>query len=325
MSNTTTQRIGSALRRTAVAGTLAAAAAGFLGASATANAATVDQSATSSSGYTFRTLNDHTDPTFNQLLGINDHRVIAGYFGSGTPAGTHPNKGYTLGGNHDQDNYRNENFPGSQQTQVVGINNNGTTVGFWADASGANFGFVKDHGSYTSVSNPASNATPRVDQLLGVNNHQVAVGFYTDANGDSHGYIYNVGTHRFTPVLVPGASSVVAAGINDAGHIAGFAVINGNTEAFLLEGNHMQLTELAGSTNTQAFGINNADEIVGSYVDAAGNTHGFLRREHRTPTTIDAPHAAGTTVINGLNNHGQLVGFYTDAAGNTDGLLATVK
>ena len=84
MSNTTTQRIGSALRRTAVAGTLAAAAAGFLGASATANAATVDQSATSSSGYTFSTLNDHTDPTFNQLLGINDHRVIAGYF---TPAG----------------------------------------------------------------------------------------------------------------------------------------------------------------------------------------------------------------------------------------------
>ena len=35
------------------------------------------------------------DPTFNQLLGINSHNVIAGYFGSGAdPA--HPNKGYLL-------------------------------------------------------------------------------------------------------------------------------------------------------------------------------------------------------------------------------------
>ena len=33
--------------------------------------------------YTFKTLDDHADPTFNQLLGINDHGKIAGYFGSG--------------------------------------------------------------------------------------------------------------------------------------------------------------------------------------------------------------------------------------------------
>src|SRR5712691_7250571 len=44
--------------------------------------------------YTFKTLNDHADPTFNQLLGINNHGKIAGYFGSGATG--HPNKGYTL-------------------------------------------------------------------------------------------------------------------------------------------------------------------------------------------------------------------------------------
>src|SRR5207302_11059160 len=43
--------------------------------------------------YTFKTLNDNADPTFNQLLGINTHGVIAGYFGSGATG--HPNKGYT--------------------------------------------------------------------------------------------------------------------------------------------------------------------------------------------------------------------------------------
>lgn len=72
---------------------------------------------------------DQADPTFKQLLGINNDGVIAGYFGSGMPAGTHPNKGYTLDLPYGQGNYVNENFPGSRQTQVTGINDKGTTVG----------------------------------------------------------------------------------------------------------------------------------------------------------------------------------------------------
>jgi hypothetical protein len=34
-------------------------------------------------GYEFHTINNNNDPTFNQLLGINNRGVIAGYFGSG--------------------------------------------------------------------------------------------------------------------------------------------------------------------------------------------------------------------------------------------------
>ena len=48
---------------------------------------------------TFTTINDPKDPTFNQLLGINNEGKIAGYFGSGMTDGQgvfHPNKGYTL-------------------------------------------------------------------------------------------------------------------------------------------------------------------------------------------------------------------------------------
>ena len=45
-------------------------------------------------GYSFTTLDNAHDPTFNQLLGINDEGTIAGYFGSGMPG--HPNKGYVL-------------------------------------------------------------------------------------------------------------------------------------------------------------------------------------------------------------------------------------
>src|SRR5215472_3010946 len=45
-------------------------------------------------GYQVLSLNDRKDLTFNQLLGINNNGVIAGYFGSGD-AGK-PNKGYVL-------------------------------------------------------------------------------------------------------------------------------------------------------------------------------------------------------------------------------------
>ena len=51
---------------------------------------------------------------------------IAGYFGSGMTTGAppvfHPNKGYTIVPPYGQANYSNENFPGSVQTQVTGMN-----------------------------------------------------------------------------------------------------------------------------------------------------------------------------------------------------------
>ena len=98
---------------------------------ATAGAASSTQLDRSQSGvtYTFKTLNNAADPTFNQLLGINNHGVIAGYFGSGATG--HPNKGYTLSKPYGQGNYTNENFPGSVQTQVTAINNQGDTAGSW--------------------------------------------------------------------------------------------------------------------------------------------------------------------------------------------------
>ena len=68
--------------------------------------------------YTYTTLDNSNDLTFNQLLGINDNGVIAGYFGSGMAM--HPNKGYYLVPHYSQLGYRVENFPGSTQTQVTG-------------------------------------------------------------------------------------------------------------------------------------------------------------------------------------------------------------
>ena len=109
--------------------------------------------------YTFQTLDNPADPAFNQLLGINNAGTIAGYDGSGNAG--HPNKGYTL---VPPASYTNENFPGSLQAQVTGLNNIGTTVGFYSNTNNgigldANSGFVNQGGTFTTV-NGITNSTP---------------------------------------------------------------------------------------------------------------------------------------------------------------------
>jgi hypothetical protein len=274
--------------------------------------------------FAFRTIDNQADPTFNQLLGINDEGRISGYFGSGADA-AHPNKGYTVSPPYAQANFTNENFPGSAQTQVVGINNHGTTVGFFVDAAGANIGFVRRFGVFTSVINPATPADGGVNQLLGLNNEGMAAGFFNDADGASHGYIFNFRTKVFSPVTLPvAADSVTATGINDEGDISGFYTVGKTTNGFVLEENHHGFTkiQLGAGTNTQALGINEDGVVVGSFVDGAGNMHGFVL-SHGLARQIDDPNGAGGTLVNGLNDRGQLVGFFVDDAGNTHGFLAS--
>lgn len=278
--------------------------------------------------FTFQTLDNATDPTFNQLLGINNAGLIAGYFGSG--AAGHPNKGYTLAPPYGQANYTNENYPGSVQTQVTGINNNGVTVGFWSDQNNANlvnnnFGFVNVGGTFTNVNNPNTGASNGVvvNQLLAVNNNNVAAGFYIDANGVTHGDTYNIATNSFSPVNIAGALAVTAAGINDAGTVAGFYTNASNaTLGFILSGNTLTNVQDPNGVSTMILGLNNTGLADGVYADANGLLHGFIYNiALNSFTTVDAPNGPGGTTLNGLNDLGQFTGFYVDAGGNTHGLL----
>jgi hypothetical protein len=314
----------------ALAAAVAASGAGlaFLPAAAQAAPTAVGghRAAAAGTSYAFTTLDDQADPTFNQLLGINVHNVIAGYFGSG--AAGHPNKGYLLNLPYGQGNYVNENFPGSAQTQVTGIDDLGNTSGFWVTSNGTNHGFVEWNGVFASYNDPN---TPKgagsVNQLLGINNAGTAVGFYNDAAGNSHAYELHQATGQFTAIHVPGVS-VVATGINNAGDVVGFATdAAGNTTSWLKIGTSTIAFGFPGGSDTQAFGINSKNQIVGSYLDGSGVLHGFMLSKPMGPTShwqsIDDPNGVGSTVVNGINAAGNLVGFYTDAAGNTHGMLAT--
>jgi hypothetical protein len=280
-------------------------------------------------GYQVLTLNDRRDLTFNQLLGINNQGLIAGYYGSG--AAGHPNKGFVLRSPFAQGDFGSENFPGAAQTQVTGLNDTGTSVGFYSTmnsmntANDNNIGFWRADGRYHSVSFPTrNNAMPSVNQLLGVNDTGTAVGFYNDAKGNAHGYAYNLRTRRFKVITVHGATSLTATADNNMGAVAGFYMTaKGATDAFIqFHGGKTVTIAMAGASATQAFGLNDAGEVVGTYTTGAGNnavTHGFTWMSGKF-TSVNYPKASSTT-INGVNNEGDIVGFYTDAKGNTDGFV----
>ena len=288
------------------------------GASALGLAATAAHAATTTAtSYTFTTLDNQNDPTFNQLLGINSHNVIAGYFGSGTPATVHPNKGYLLDPPYGQGNYVNENFPGSKQTQVTGIDNKGNTAGFWVNGKGTNRGFVEWNGVFQSFTDPkAPRVAGAVTQLLGINNNGVAVGFYNDAQGHSHAFEVNQATGVFTAIKIPGDVSTQATGINNLGDSVGFGTdAAGNTTGWLLHAGHLTTYQFPGGSGTTALGINDHDEIVGLYTDGQGVQHGFTLKSPLGPVShwqsIDDPNGVGSTTVNGVNNNGDLVGFYS--------------
>jgi len=63
-----------------------------------------------------------------------------------------------------------------------------------------------------------------------------------------------------------------------------------------------------GASATTAFGINSRGDIVGTYRDASGKTHGFVRRDEMF-TSIDYPEAV-LTQARGISLSGDVVGAY---------------
>jgi hypothetical protein len=282
---------------------------------------------------TFTTIDNALDPTFNQLLGINNAGIIAGYYGSG--AAGHPNRGYRVSPPYTH--FTPEDFPTSVQTQATGISNSGATTGFWAPTNlgggDANYGFIrwshkiKAPGAVTfiSVDDPNTTSSPPVNQALGINDNNIAAGFYNDADGNSHGFAYTVATGKYTEITVPGNVSVAATGINANNLICGFVVdATGKTFGFLkaLSGGNAVEFAAPKSKTTQFLGVNASGSAVGFFVGKGHVPHGVLYNAGSGEwVQVDAPLGAQGTILNGINDNGDIVGFYMDNVGNTHGVL----
>jgi probable HAF family extracellular repeat protein len=267
--------------------------------------------------YKFQTV-DFTGDQFTQLLGINNHGIIAGYHGFAV------NQGFTY--DLATGVFTSENFPGSQQTQVIGINeNNNKTVGFYI-TGGVTHGFLDSAGKFSKVDLPG---TP-FNQLLGQNDAGQAAGYYStkaDGSGPDHAYIYNEFGATFEVFTIPGSTSAQATGINDSGVVCGFYVdAKGVNHGWMQNLGQFTPLNYPHSTGTQALGLNNKGQVVGSYTDSTGGSHGFLYEvATKTWQSIDDPNnGAGTTIVNGIADNGNIVGFSGTAPIN-NGFVGVVQ
>ncbi len=254
--------------------------------------------------------------SFTQLLGINNHNVIAGYHNF------NQNQGFTL---VLPNSFTGENFPNSAMTQVIGINNNLTTDGFYVDGNGVTHGFYNSsQDGFVTVDYPGT----AFNQLLSQNDFHQAAGYYSLSPNNTtpdFPYIYDEIGGVFEVITIPGAvGGAQATGVNNSDVKSGFFIdANGVNHGWIINLGVFMPLDIPGSTFTQALGLNNKGKIVGAYTDSAGLTHGFVYTiATASYVTVDAPDGVGTTIVNGINDAGKLVGFYGTAPINT-GFVAT--
>jgi probable HAF family extracellular repeat protein len=80
-----------------------------------------------------------------------------------------------------------------------------------------------------------------------------------------------------------------------------------------------QTVDFPGAVSTFLYGINNAGQMVGAYVNEDESTHGFLL-SNGVFTTIDFP-GSTLSVAAGINNHGVITGQYNDSDGFGHGFV----
>jgi hypothetical protein len=264
--------------------------------------------------FTVQDIQFPTDPTFTQLLGINNAGTIVGFHGAVTAQGfvlTLPNT------------FTPQNFPGAVQTMVVGINGAGSTAGIYMDAGGTTHGYTDIGGVFTTVDEPGT----VFNQALGINSSNTTVGYFAldQAAGQMGQSAYSQLNGVFTNInaLLPATNqNSQAVGINNAGNIVGFYLPTAATSiGFLDQGGTISTIDPFGSAFTQALGINNAGEVVGFYVDGNDVQHGYVEI-NGVFTSFDPPGSVSTT-INGVNDLGQIVGFFTDGNDNVVGFVGS--
>jgi probable HAF family extracellular repeat protein len=224
----------------------------------------------------------------------------------------------------------NADYSGSGRgTNAYGINSSGDVSGSYIDSSGNVHGFVYNPNSgpsYTTIEVPGASGTV-VD---GINDSNTVAGVYFTNSGN---YVFseNSSGSGFSSALLPDQNGDFVWAINNSSEVVGdYTDANNNSNAFVFENG--TLTALvapsafyatsppapnASPTGTDAMAINNLGEVAGDYVDAQGNTHGFIYNPvGNSWTTIDDPLAVHGTVVDGINDLGEAVGYYYDASNN---------
>jgi probable HAF family extracellular repeat protein len=199
-------------------------------------------------------------------------------------------------------------FPEQTDTQVIGVNDKGETVGGYGPST-VGFG-ASDHGfllkgtKFTAIDYPGAAWT----SPNSINDSGAIVGQYGTSGSDEHGF--ELVGKTYTTVDFPGAAYTSANGNNRHGDIVGGWVDSSEiAHGFLLSKGVFTSFDFPSAVDTEAFQINTAGEIVGMYDNSDGSTHGFLY-SGGIFTTIDYPGGYSQNYASGINDQGVIVGAY---------------
>jgi len=249
-------------------------------------------------------------------------------------------------------------FPGAQQTEAFGVNDQGHVVGAY-NAGPTDHGYLYAGGNFQTIDVPGVQHA----KLLGINNHGQVVGVLQ--SGYVNGTYYNSPAWFFRDgggaIVVVGPPNTTAAfsvgqiaGINGRGDIVAGAqgqggfLLNGGQytmlpvadanginnprqivganggQGILLSGGQVQPIAYPGVAGpTFAMGLNNKSEIVGFYSTSPGALeHGFVLIGGKF-TTVDFPQASQTLIF-GINDGGKIVGTYT-TSGVSHGFIGSLR
>ena len=185
--------------------------------------------------------------------------------------------------------------------QLLGVNDSGVAVGFWADANGDNHGYLVNvsTGTYRSVTDP--NAPGASLTAAAINSGGAIAGFYTNQSGNTDGFL--MAGNTFIDLSVPGASSTMALGVNDNDEVVGaYTAGRGSSAAthgfsWTLGGGFQSIDDPRGVGTTTINGVNDAGDLVGFYVDGAGNTDGMLAAPKAAVQVPQVPMPQGTVTL----------------------------
>jgi hypothetical protein len=79
-----------------------------------------------------------------------------------------------------------------------------------------------------------------------------------------------------------------------------------------------------GGASTDGLGIDNDNDVIGTYFDSGGVDHALLLTNNVLVTTFQI-NGSEPTFAEGINDFGQVVGSYKDSNGNSHGFLATFR
>jgi len=130
-------------------------------------------------------------------------------------------------------------------------------------------------------------------------------------------------------ISAPGASFTDVRNVNASGQMVGTYYVRAPSAptvtwyAYLYEsGSFTTLTHPTAGTALDAFGLNDAGDIVGDY-QAGPNVIGFIRHADGRYENVMPPGAVSARVQD-ISNSGQLVGYFYGATGGAHGFIATL-